>query len=61
MFRTYLQVLLSEEERSAGLKLAPTTKEITVTNAPINGITFSQFRARVSGTVTCLGQYVAPL
>ena len=44
------------DERKAGLKLAPATKEVTVTGAAVTGITFSQFRARVSGKIDCLGE-----
>ena len=49
------QVLISESEAKAGLKLAPSEKEVKVADRPVDGIRFSQFRAKVSGTIYCLG------
>ena len=48
-------MVLTEHELKAGLKLAPTEKEATVTDEPVSGVIFSQFRAKVHGTVNCLG------
>ncbi len=50
-----LQVALSDHELKAGLKLAPAEREATVLDEPVSDVIFSQFRATVSGTVTCLG------
>ena len=46
---------MTEEEKVAGLMLVPSEKTVTVSNAPVLDVTFSQFRAKVTGTVTCLG------
>ena len=51
------QVALSDHELKAGLKVAPAEKEVTIVDEPISGVVFSQFRAKVSGTVTCLGEH----
>ena len=51
-----MQVVLSDAEIKAGLKLAPTQKEVTITDQPVDKIKFSQFRATVAGTITCLGK-----
>ncbi|XP_055958789.1 BOS complex subunit NOMO1 [Patella vulgata] len=45
---------LSEQEVKAGLHLSPAEQVVTVTNKPIKDIRFSQFRAKVSGTVVCM-------
>ena len=50
---------LSDHELKAGLKVAPAEKEVTIKDEPISGIVFSQFRAKVSGTVTCLGEIMS--
>ncbi len=52
------QVVLSANEVKAGLKLAPVQKEVTITDQPVHNIKFSQFRATIAGTITCLGQSV---
>lgn len=44
------------QEVSAGLALTPKEQVVTVTNTPVLGITFSQFRATVAGTVKCIGK-----
>ena len=49
------QVHLTEEETSGGLQIIPTEKSITVPNAPVLDVLFTQFRAKVTGTVACLG------
>jgi len=49
-----VQVVITEDEDAAGLKLAPSVKEVTVREAAVDGIVFSQFRAKVSGTIACL-------
>lgn len=52
-----LQVQVGNAERQAGLKLAPDRREIIVIDRPIDGLTFSQFSAKIAGTVSCLGEY----
>lgn len=49
-----VKVTLSEKEIKAGLQLAPAERYVTVMNHPVEDVTFSQFRAKVSGTVTCI-------
>jgi len=44
------------QEVSAGLALTPKEQVVTVTNSPVLGIAFSQFRATVAGTVKCIGK-----
>ena len=39
----------------AGLKLSPPVKEVTVVDRPVDGIRFVQYRAKIGGTVRCLG------
>lgn len=50
-----LQVHLTEEETSGGLQIIPNEKSVTVPNAPVLDVTFTQFRAKVTGAVSCLG------
>jgi hypothetical protein len=52
-----LKVELSEADMRAGLRLAPSSKEVTVVDAPVDGIKFVQYRAKVSGSVHCLGKF----
>ena len=47
--------MISDSEAAAGLRLAPTEKEVVVVDKAVAGIKFSQFRAKVSGTIQCLG------
>ena len=51
-----LQVGLSTRQLQAGLSLAGPNKQVDLRDAPVSGVLFSQFRARVTGTVHCLGQ-----
>ena len=51
-----VQVVLSAAEEKAGLRLAPDKVQVQVLDKPIDGLRFSQFRATVSGVVTCTGQ-----
>lgn len=46
-----------EADVKAGLKLSPTVREVTVTDQPVDGIRFVQYRAKIAGTVHCLGIY----
>ena len=48
--------MITLQEVSAGLALTPKEQVVTVPNSPVLGITFSQFRATVSGTVKCIGK-----
>jgi len=50
------QVELSDSEIKAGLKLAPEKREVLVKSEPVDGIMFTQFRAKVHGTVNCIGK-----
>ncbi|ESO93836.1 hypothetical protein LOTGIDRAFT_104485 [Lottia gigantea] len=45
---------LSATEIKAGLHLSPQEHTVTITNKPVKDIRFSQFRAKVSGTVNCM-------
>ncbi|KAL4228821.1 hypothetical protein ACF0H5_011861 [Mactra antiquata] len=49
-----VRVHLSDTEVKAGLTIAPAERLVTVTNKPILDVVFSQFRAKVTGTVNCL-------
>ncbi|XP_048407987.1 BOS complex subunit NOMO1 [Stegostoma tigrinum] len=52
---TYIiQVMVSEMEAKAGLALKPKVQTVTVTNAPIMDLSFTQFMASVTGKVHCL-------
>ena len=55
-FPSVLQPVVSGAELASGLLLTPTEQVVTVTSAPVLGVTFSQFRATVSGTVKCIGK-----
>ena len=46
------------QEVAAGLALTPKEQVVTIKNSPILGITFSQFRATVTGTVKCIGKFL---
>lgn len=49
-----VQVHLTEEEKAAGLSIVPSEKTVVVTDKPVMDVTFSQFQAKVTGTVICL-------
>jgi len=51
-----LSVKLNEVIQKAGLKLAPDQKNVIVVDKPIDNIKFSQFYAKVGGSVMCLGR-----
>ncbi|XP_021344097.1 nodal modulator 2-like [Mizuhopecten yessoensis] len=51
-----VQVHMTEEEKAAGLSIVPSEKTVTVTDKPVMDVTFSQFQAKVTGTVICLGK-----
>lgn len=46
---------MNDSEVKAGLRLAPEKREILVKSEPVDGILFTQFRAKVHGTVNCIG------
>nr|KAG5708736.1 hypothetical protein BaRGS_034953 [Batillaria attramentaria] len=48
------KVHLSDQEVKAGLHLAPSQRTAAITNKPVLDVNFSQFRAKVSGTITCM-------
>ncbi|XP_038675302.1 nodal modulator 1 [Scyliorhinus canicula] len=49
-----IQVMVSENEAKAGLALKPKFQTVTVKNAPIMDLSFTQFMASVTGKVVCL-------
>ncbi|XP_078724820.1 BOS complex subunit NOMO1-like [Lampetra fluviatilis] len=49
-----LQVDVSEAESKAGLALQPALQTVTVTRAPVLGLSFTQLLLSLSGTVSCL-------
>ncbi|XP_078097035.1 BOS complex subunit NOMO1 isoform X2 [Mustelus asterias] len=52
---TYIiQVMVSENEAKAGLALKPKFQTVTVKNAPILDLSFTQFMASMTGKVLCL-------
>lgn len=50
------QPIITLQEVNAGLALTPKEQVVTVTSGPVLGITFSQFRATVTGSVKCIGR-----
>ena len=50
------QPIITMQEVAAGLALTPKEQVVTIKNSPVLGITFSQFRATVTGTVKCIGR-----
>ena len=52
------QPVITMQEVSAGLALTPKEQVVTVKSSPVLGITFSQFRASVTGTVKCIGELI---
>ena len=49
------QPVVSAEEREWGLLFVPPSQEVTVHHSPISSLTFSQFTASLTGTLSCLG------
>ncbi|CAL1545393.1 unnamed protein product [Lymnaea stagnalis] len=49
-----IKVYMSEDEIKAGLTLTPAEKVVTVTSKPVLDVNFSQFRAKISGSVKCM-------
>ncbi|KAJ7333033.1 Nodal modulator [Desmophyllum pertusum] len=50
-----IQPVITTQEVSAGLALTPKEQAVTVASSPVLGVTFSQFRATVTGIVKCIG------
>ena len=50
------QPIITLQEVNAGLALTPKEQVVTVTSGPVLGITFSQFKATVTGSVKCIGK-----
>ncbi|XP_070547557.1 BOS complex subunit NOMO1-like [Ptychodera flava] len=49
-----VQVVVSDDEVKAGVKLIPSKHSVTITNKPVTGIDFTQFKAVISGHIKCL-------
>ncbi|KAM3960853.1 LOW QUALITY PROTEIN: BOS complex subunit NOMO1 [Aphomia sociella] len=47
------KVDVSEEEQRDGLQFYPLTQKVSVGNAPVDGIVFSQLKGRVTGKIIC--------
>ncbi|PIK34153.1 putative nodal modulator 1 [Apostichopus japonicus] len=50
-----LTPIVTDAETKKGLKIIPDSQSLTVTTSPILDITFTQFKAKVGGSVTCIG------
>ena len=50
---------MTDSENKAGLTISPSEHVVTITNKPVLDILFSQFRAKVTGTVNCIGMLSA--
>jgi len=53
----WFQPVITNSESVNGLVMKPKEHKVTVTNKPVKDIVFTQFRAAVSGTVSCIGEY----
>ncbi|KAK0042403.1 nodal modulator 1 [Biomphalaria pfeifferi] len=49
-----VKVYVSEAEIKAGLTLTPVERTVTVSSKPVLDVSFSQFRAKISGSVKCM-------
>ena len=47
---------ISDAETKAGLQISPSERVVMVTTRPVLDVVFSQFRAKVTGFVTCIGK-----
>ncbi|XP_075989441.1 BOS complex subunit NOMO2 [Anticarsia gemmatalis] len=47
------KVHVTENEQRDGLQFYPLTQKVTVGNAPVDGITFSQLKGKLSGRIQC--------
>ncbi|PIK59939.1 putative nodal modulator 1 [Apostichopus japonicus] len=50
-----LTPIVTDAETKKGLKIIPDSQSLTVTTSPILDISFTQFKAKVGGSVTCIG------
>ena len=50
--------MVSIEEREWGLSFVPPSQELQVLLSPVSSLSFSQFTATLSGSLTCIGQCV---
>lgn len=50
--------MITLPETTAGLALVPKEQTVKVTTHPVLDVTFSQFRAAVTGTVKCIGRCI---
>ena len=51
----FFQVHISDAESKAGLQISPSERVVMVTKRPVLDVVFSQFRAKVSGVIACIG------
>jgi len=49
-----LKVHTNDNERQLGFLLQPSTHTLEVTSAPLLGLTFDQFKAKISGVLNCI-------
>ncbi|KAL3886602.1 hypothetical protein ACJMK2_026586 [Sinanodonta woodiana] len=49
-----IKVHVSDSELKAGLRLIPAEHTVTVVNKPVFDVKFTQFKAQVSGIITCI-------
>ena len=52
----FFQVHISDAESKAGLQISPSERVVMVTKRPVLDVVFSQFRAKVSGVIACIGK-----
>ncbi|KAH8269451.1 hypothetical protein KR018_003390 [Drosophila ironensis] len=49
-----IEVITTDADKAAGVQFYPVQQQTEVRDAPVNGITFSQLRAKISGELQCL-------
>ncbi|KAH8252554.1 hypothetical protein KR032_000575 [Drosophila birchii] len=49
-----IEVLTTDADKAAGVQFFPVQQQAEVRDAPVNGITFSQLRAKIRGELQCL-------
>ncbi|EDX06447.1 GD26007 [Drosophila simulans] len=49
-----IEVLTTDADKAAGVQFFPVQQQTEVRDAPVNGITFSQLRAKIRGELQCL-------
>ncbi|XP_006814110.1 BOS complex subunit NOMO1 [Saccoglossus kowalevskii] len=50
-----IKVIVKDTEAEAGLKIIPAQHSVTITNKPFKDVIFTQFKAKVTGLIKCLG------